>query len=671
MRAISQTIVVFQSQNLRKAEKFIRANPGAWTVVCAFDNTTANSHRVVGVDYVNLFDRYPYQPKLVTQRVRQSINAIFENTFLNGRNLNESLIVEGVPLLRAKDNEVMEYVLHRLVFVVDVLIHYLESSGQTKVWLLTDSANRMTIPEWPSFERWLDLDAVYGPVLARAALASGVDVNFAAAISLSRSAWLHAMREAVLMTTRLISVFKRGLWWRKRRLELDSDRPKLAIWVRAKGQVREVEPLVRKWLAEGRVLPFFIQDDSFKKQDCFDYLASEPELPFVSLYSFVTPKIFLNAFGLYLWFRFIAIRKLVFHPITKSSEMAVDSVILSPLFRRELVKSLAESIFASSIVVREMSACHASTRFAVMLVMSIFDLWGNLSAYVAKTRGFRTIGIQNFLNDPWAYPTPCTLYDGHVCFDELEKARLVQAGASPDKIFVLGSVTHSTLRNVASQSSKRRVAREKLGLDGRELVILVGTQSASADASSQNSHLLRLLFDVVSENEHAVGLVKLHPYESLSDYSEWIEKAAAQKLPIRFLDNWNIDEAMHAADAYISRFSTTMLLGVMLRKPTLSYIHPFELQRVRDSVDFVRTGIITSVTEYSEARQWVTGLYSEDVYAGYISRQEERLTQHFSTFDEYAEDRIRKLVEDFLFRALPASESAAEVPTEQLHKVEA
>lgn len=645
----SQIIVVFQHQNLRKAESHCRAQSGKWTVICAFDAAITESERVPGIDYIELFSQYPYQPKLVTLRVRQLINAIFANTYLQECSLDEALKVEGAPLLRAKDNEVMEYVLHRLVFVVDAVLRIIELAGSRKVWLLVDRSDQITVPEWPSFERWLNLDAVYGPVFAQAAVASGLEVEFAAQVSLSRSVWLHALRECALMVKRASSVLKRGLRWRTRRSGSAGGRPKIAVWVRAKGQVREVEPLVRHWSANGPVQPLFVQDDSFKKQDCFDYLTANSGLPFVSLYSYLTPAIFFRALGLYIWFRFVGVRKLEFRPATSVSGMAIDTVILSPSFRRELVKSLAESIFAGSIVVREMSACHAETSFSVMLVMSIFDLWGNLSAYVARARGFKTIGIQNFLNDPWAYPTACTLYDAHVCFDELEKTRLMQAGASPGKIFVLGSITHSTLRNVASQSLLRKATRSRLALDDRDLVILVGTQSASADASSQNGHLLELLFDVVSQDRRAVGLVKIHPYERLSDYARWIERAASESLPVRFLEDWNIEDAMSATDAYISRFSTTMLLGVMLRKPTLSFIHPFELERVRDSVDFVRTGIITSVTEYAQARQWVTGLYDEDAYAQYVSRQEQLLAQQFSTYDEHGEGRIRKLVEDIFF----------------------
>ena len=649
MHLTPQTMVVFQRRNLRKAEDYCRVHAGAWTMICAFDTAVAESERVAGIDYVELFAHTPYQPRLVTGRVRQLIDSLFANTLLDGRSLDTALTVEGAPLLRAKDNEVMEYVLHRLIFVMDALLDLLASAGQRRVWILTDRSDRFTLPEWPSFERLLDLDAVYGPVFAQAASASGIDVVLAGAVRQLRSQWLHTLREGALMAKRLSTVLQRGWRWRKLRAGLDSGQLRIAVWVRAKGQVREVEPMVRHWLEEGRVLPFFMQDDSFKKQDCFDYLTKKNDLPSVSLYAWLTPAILLKSLWLYLGFRFMGVRRLEFQPATAAGSKAVDPVILAPAFRRELVKSLAESVFASSVVVREMAACHAECPFGVMLVMSNYDLWGNLSAYVGKARGFRTVSIQNFNSDPWAYPTPCTLYDAHVCFDDLETAKLVQVGAAPERMLALGSVTHSTLRNAAAQRPRRQAARARLRLDDDALAILVGTQSASADASSQNSHLLEILFEAVVADRGASGLVKLHPYERMADYTKWIERAAAEKLPIHFLENWNIEDAVNAADAYISRFSTTMLLGIMLRKPTLSYVHPFEAVRARDSVDFIRTGIITSITDHDQARQWVTGLHSETVYAGYVARQEQLLAEHFSTYDEFGEQRIRKLVESMLF----------------------
>ena len=653
-----QGIVVFQRQNLSKAESFCLAQPGAWKIICAFDTAVSEAERAPGIDYFELFAHYPYQPKLVTRQVRHLINSIYANTLLDGYNINESLVVEGAPLLRAKDNEVMEYVLHRLVFVVDSLLKELKSAGQEKIWVLCDRANRFTLPEWPSFERMLNLDAVYGPVFAQAAMAEGIEVGFAAAICQSRSIWLHRLREGALMTRRFTSVIARGISWRKLRSTLDVSRPVIAVWVRAKGQVREVEPMIQKWLDEGRMLPFFIQDDSFKKQDCFDYLTARGDLPSVSLYAFLTPAIFLRSLGLYLWFRAIGIRKLQFLPVASPEGRSIDAVILSPAFRRELIKSLAESVFVSSIVVREISACHACLPFGGMLVMSNFDLWGNLSAYVGKARDFKTISIQNFNSDPWEYPTPCTIYDVHVCFDDLEKEKLVQVGAAPNKILALGSVTHSILRDTSTQLPRRAAARSRLSLDERAIVILVGTQSASADASADNSHLLELLFWVVAEDSRAVGLVKLHPYERMAYYSKWLKRAVDEKLPIHFLENWNIEDAVNAADAYISRYSTTMLIGIMLRKPTLSYVRPFEAVRASDSVDFIRTGVIPLVADYTQARQWVTGLYDQTVYAGHVARQEKLLAVHFSTYDEFGEERIRKLVEGMLFPDPPGQEKS-------------
>lgn len=261
-----QTIVVFHLKNLDAAENFCRTHSGEWTIVCTFDTSVSCNERDPSIKYVDLFALYPYQPKLITKRVRLLINSIYSSTFLQGLNLDEALTVEGAPLLRAKDNDVMEYVLHRLVFVVDMLLQLLETTGQRKIWVLTDCGDRITLPEWPSFDRLLNLDAIYGPIFAQSAIAKGIQVNYASVISQMRSSWIHALREFALMTRRLTSVIVRGLRWRKMCSALNNNYPKIAIWVRSRGQIQEVEPMVKNWLDEGGILPFFIGDDSFKKK---------------------------------------------------------------------------------------------------------------------------------------------------------------------------------------------------------------------------------------------------------------------------------------------------------------------------------------------------------------------------------------------------------------------
>lgn len=655
MKLTPQSIIVFQQKHLCKAENFCRNYGGSWTIINAFDNKLENFSNA-NIKYVDLFADYPYQPKQVTKRVCDLINLIYSNTFVNGRSLNDFPSVDGVPLLRAKDNEVMEYILHRLVFIIDTLLEALKLAGQKKVWLLTDKLDQFTVPEWPNFELMVNFDAFYGPVFAQAAADMSIEVKFASAIRQSRSVWLHRVREIALMTRRIASIILRWFRWRRMSNILDINSAKVGIFVRSKSQVKEVEPMVRIWLNQEKVYPFFIQDDSFKKQDCFNYLDTNSDLPAVSLYAFLTPVIFLRGLLLYFWFRFIGISKMKFFNVKSKAKMSVDAVILSPSFRRELFKSLSETLFASSILVEEMTALHSKISFTTMMVMSNFDLWGNLSGYVSKSCGFKTISVQNFNSDPWAYPTPCTLYDAHVCFDHLERNKLLRAGASSEKLFALGSVLHSNLRNIKTQLQGRVAARSRVALDEQTIAILVGTQSASYDSSSENKHLLELLFEIVVENKNMMGFVKLHPYDNISNYLKWTKRAKSEGLPIQFLENWNIEEALNLADAYISRYSTTMLLGVLQRKPTLSFTNEFELVRAKDSVDFIRLGIITSVTNHAEARLWVSKLYSQNGFANYVSCQEQLLLRNFSTYDEKGQERIQKLIESFLESEFPLRE---------------
>lgn len=641
-------IIVFQRQNLDRAIRHCQATHGNWSIVCAFELPDDLPPIGGGVSCTSLFTSHPYQPRRVTSRVRDLIHAFFLYTELDGVSLGDACQLNGVPLLRAKDNEIMEYTLHRLVFVVDALLKFVGPPGSYRIHLLLDRDDQFTVPEWLNFDRLLDLDAVYGPVFSQAAQAIGHEIVLLGHVRIRSRRWLHRIRESVLILHRFITVAKRAILWRDEHLPRErKSSPLLAIWVRSKGQVREIESLVRRWIEEGGMTPFFLQDDSFKKQDCINYLRSGVDLPYVCAHHYLGLRVLSKALHAYLRFRFRSVRRLRFKPIGQASADPLQSIILSPGFRRELAASLADSVFSSTITVLEMSACHLRMKFETMVVMSNYDLWGHIAGYLGRNLGFSTISIQNFMTDPWAYPTPYTLFDAHVVYDAFEQERVIAVGAPAERIFPLGGVLYSSVRNKELQKNLRDGLRRQLGIKPSKRVILLGTQSAAANALRDNEHCLRVLFDVVAGQPEAIGLVKIHPYEKLTDYQQWISKASTLGLDIRFFDNRNIDELLSVADIYVSRFSTTMMLSVMLRKPTLSFVNPNEELRAIDSVDFISKGLIEIVSEHEKAKAWLETLFDDTVYQQVVQRQEELLMAKFSTYDDQGIDRIKTLVEAF------------------------
>lgn len=645
----AKTLVVFDHANMPRALAWCKAQPdaGSWCVLRAFE-TSAEEADAAPVRCADLLAAFPYQPSRVTVRVRECINALFATSRIRGRSVEDAAAVLGVPIVRAKDNELMEYTLHRLYFFLECILSAVREQPDCRIHLLVDRDDVLTIPEWPSFHRLLDLDAVYAPILSRVLRQEAASASLLGLVTVRARRGLHAVREFMLFSRRLATVLARGIRWHDERLP-PTGLQRVAVWVRARGQAREVQPLVERWMAEGKVAPFFVQDDSYKKTDCYDYLRANSSLPFVAMHRFLTPGTVFRALGRYLRYRLVDMRGITFS--RAETGHAVSRVLLqSADARRELLCSVAEAVFSASIAAEEIRRCHDRYPFRVMLVLSTFDLWGHVAAYLGRHLGFSTVSLQNFNSDPWAYPTPCSLYDAHVTFDEKEKARLVQAGAPADRIHPLGGIIYSRLRSRELLARKREAVRERLGIAKDSLVVLVGTQSAAADATKENAHLLRLLFDAVQGGGNAMGIVKPHPYEKIEDYAEWIERARQENIPVRFLQKENIDDLAAAADAYISRFSTTTLLAVMMRRPTLSFTREFERQRALDSVEFLQSGVINTTSEYETARAWLQSILDgrgdEEVL-----RQEEKLRREYSTYDEQGEYRIQRLVESMLVPA--------------------
>lgn len=641
-------ILVFQKENLHHAIRHCQANVRQWTIICAFEVTAGTLKSHDKIVFIDLFSYFPYQPYAITSRVRDIINCFLRDTEIDGKSFDNALSLEGVPPLRAKDNEIMEYTLHRMVFVMEALFEILDRNRGVVVHLLIDRDDLFSVPEWPNVDRLLNLDALYGPVFSQAARALGHSVKLMSVINMRILLMIHRLRELVLIARRFTTILVRAFVWRDNTVPCDAIGPRLAIWVRSKGQIREMEPLVRRWLVEKNLSPFFIQDDSFKKQDCLDYLRSTGDLPFVCVHHFFDFKILGRAIYRYFRFRCIDIHRLKYNSSQPTAKDAVTGVLLSPGFRKELAKSLSETVFSSTIATLELSAIHKHYVFDAMLVMSNYDLWGHIVGYLGQSRGFKTISIQNFLTDPYAFPTPFSLYNAHVVFDVMERDRVIAAGAPADRIHALGGILYSFLRNEKIQTEKRSQIRQSLSIDPEKKIVLLGTQSAAANSVRDNVQGLSLLFDVVSRRRDVAGLVKIHPYEKLTDYQDWINKAAEHGVAIRFFDNQNIDDLIAASDIYISRTSTTMILSVISRKPTISLVNAFEKPRAVDAVEFIRKGLIPIFTDYREAEIWLEGLFDDTGYTKQLQRQEALLSTEFLTYDECGVERIDSLIRKFL-----------------------
>ena len=641
-------LIIFDKRNIQRAVSFCSSRGGDWSIICAFD---VEPHELVlnnNIIFIKLFSIYKYQPSLVTYRVRNIIQKIYKYSTLFGVPVGEALLVEGVPLLKLKDNDLMEYTLHRLVFTLDKALEYLQINKIDIIWTLARKSERVLIPEWPNFDRLLNFDAFYAPLFANSVKNSSILVKYAGILTYFRACSLNATRECILMLFRIMKIVSRAIMWRHVNLPPDNGGKWLPIWVRSAAQVSETEEIVRDWNLRNDIIAFYLYDDSFKKSDCRKYLKEQKSLPSVAIYAYITPIILLKSIYLYIKFRFFDAGKIKHQDCSNHTHDPIEAVLLNDSSRTSLLLSLSESLFASSIVVRVMHSLHRDIQFPGMLVLNSYDLWGSHAGFVGRACHFKTVSLQNFNSDPWAYPTPCDKYNLHICFDEFERTRLVNIGADPDRIIALGSLSFSRLRRMANTKNTMS-ARNKLDIKDETILIVVGTQSSTEDASNQNSHLIDLVMKITELFSDVQCIVKLHPYERMTDYKRFIEKINNTNSPVRFVNNNSIIDVISACDIYISRFSTTLLTSIMLKKPTLSFLREQEFRQSCESVGFLSTGIIKSTDSFETAKKWVIDLIEQRSYTIIIANQELKLKRIYGTFDEHAFKRIQRAVEKIIF----------------------
>ncbi len=183
-------------------------------------------------------------------------------------------------------------------------------------------------------------------------------------------------------------------------------------------------------------------------------------------------------------------------------------------------------------------------------------LWSCL-VLAARKIGIPTLTLVHGVIERDAFGFSPVLADHILCWGELDRAKLVDAGEASSRVMVAGCPRLS--RELPSRSFE---GRRRLGIDHDGSVAMLATSPESI-----RFELAEAFCSAVEQLPDVAGVVRLHPSEDLASYQAMI----ARHPTVSFVENGrtSVDEALAAADVVVVRASGFGSDALVKRKPVV------------------------------------------------------------------------------------------------------
>ena len=183
-------------------------------------------------------------------------------------------------------------------------------------------------------------------------------------------------------------------------------------------------------------------------------------------------------------------------------------------------------------------------------------LWSCL-VLAARKLGIPSLTLVHGVIERDAFGFSPVLADHILCWGELDRAKLLDAGEASSKVLVAGCPRLS--RDLPSPSLE---VRRRLGVDHSRPVVMLATSS-----DSTRFELAEAFCTAMEQLPGASGVVRLHPSDNLTSYQTMI----ARHPTVSFVENGrvSVDEALATTDFVVVRASGFGSDALVKRKPVV------------------------------------------------------------------------------------------------------
>lgn len=212
-----------------------------------------------------------------------------------------------------------------------------------------------------------------------------------------------------------------------------------------------------------------------------------------------------------------------------------------------------ELMIASQQVMGWLQLLDAHRPSAILTEYDRNRLWSCL-VLAARKLGIPSMTLVHGVIERDAFGFSPVLADRILCWGELDRAKLIEAGEAPSKVMVAGCPRLT--RDLPSPSPE---VRRRLGIERDGPVAMLATSPEHTRFA-----LAEAFSSAVERLPEMSGVVRLHPSEDLADYEALIARHPA----ISFVENGraSMDDALAATDVVVVRASGTGSDALVKRK---------------------------------------------------------------------------------------------------------
>lgn len=393
--------------------------------------------------------------------------------------------------------------------------------------------------------------------------------------------------------------------------------------VRAQTEVASAEPLLR-WRAERGMRDCLLVDDLIKSPNG-TLAARQSGFAWYPLHAFLSPG---KLFMIFLETSLRAGRAARLAFSESPERMAKWGFLGQSSVACAVLRTTFMTVPELKIFYQQLFCALTKTQPSALVSFDTVDRWGTVQGALARSRGLRSVMVQNTAVDDIEYPCPLSM-DHLVVGNERLRRIFLASGAPADRVHAVGLPLQDQVLKIGDE----RIAQLRTRAENAEPVvlrILVATQPF-VQAFDYNGALLADLVEALKTLDFPFTLVlKPHPREVIDHYRTLVDTLTRAGFQVSLFEQ-AFETALDAADIVLSRTSTSIEFAVLGGVPTIAYLNKYPAEII-ERLDYLRDPVTVKAFDVDALREALAGFHPQSRVAtlnSYSARRDAYLAEYF------------------------------------------
>jgi hypothetical protein len=571
-----------------------------------------------------------------TEIINQSIEQISANPLFK-----KIIYYHGVNLLKATNNDIYTYHLRDFLLFIERLRCLIKKVKPDVVLTFGNKGLEFASPERPAIDFLYDNEATFLFITRLVCQMLSVNLIILPRFNLRFVRIKLAVRSFILTLIKLILTFWRHLEAGLSSLEITKQgNGKIGIIIRGASEYYTVRPVIEKIRQVSKLTPVILQGDIFRNPSAKKTLDLHKE-KYLPIYSFLNllsvVKFWLQ--GKILQMKFL--KQLKRAKIdTLPSQNLYQKILSNEQIIKEVFKSMSFVWPESLIFIEEFELFIKTYKPKLIVTMSMVDHWVAIEKYICDNFNLPLITLQNALMQ--VQSMPCQIWADKICvYGQKVKEGLIQSGEPAEKIIVTGAPQYDCYFAMKNQPEFTKF-KKRLGLPLDKKIIIITTEALDYRRRERTEELIMGVLNSVKERQDVFCIIKLHPRETINEYSQVLNIIKKQKLKAMLVKDVDVLKLIAVSNLLVSRYSTTILSALIIGTPPISL---YDSDASTIEADFLKTEATIKATNPSQLKRIIYHILDDENYLSlFLSRRQQFLENSIGIFDGKAAERVIKAI---------------------------